>query len=80
MLQWRKGGIGSYDSYDTFNLDTENGTVQKTAVNNCEAVYIQTPRINAVLWHDNEMVYVITGNILHSEIMLTAEGLKLNKW
>lgn len=67
-------------SSDTsYNLDTENGTVQKTAVNNCEAVYIQTPRIHAVLWHDNEMVYVITGNISHSEIMLTAEGLKLNK-
>lgn len=61
-----------------FGIDTENATVEKLKINDCEAMYISNPNINAIIWHDNNYAYSVFGNISKNEIIKIAKGLKNN--
>lgn len=62
-------------SIDTnMNIDTENGTIEKVTINGRDAIYITTPNINAVVWHNNEYVFRIIGNISKEEMIKIAEN------
>lgn len=58
------------------SIDTENGTMDKTEVNGFEAIYTTNHNINAIIWHNNELVFRISGNILKEEILKIAENIK----
>jgi len=58
------------------SIDTENGTIEKADVNGYEAVYTTNKNINALIWHNNELVFRIAGNIPKEEILKIAENIK----
>ena len=81
-LSFKKGEdyfyISSDDIKTNFSIDTENGTAEKTKVNDFEAVYTTNSNTNALIWHDDERSYMILGNISKDEIFKIAKGLKNN--
>ena len=60
----------------SFSVDTEDGTVEKITFKGYEAVYTSNPNINALVWHDNELVFKVLGNISKEEIFKIAEGIE----
>ena len=84
----RRGGTFIYkngESYISYtytkvdvesSVDTENGTVEAMVINGMEAVYITTPSINSLVWHDGENTFVITATISKEEIVKIAENSK----
>ena len=56
------------------SVDTENGTAEKMKINGYEAVFIDNPDTNILIWHDNTYAFDIIGNISKEEIIKIAEN------
>ena len=61
------------------SIDTENGVFESVVINNYDGVYVSTPDLNSLIWHDNEKVYCITGNISREELIKIGEKIKIAK-
>lgn len=69
----------SSDELDAnFNIDTENAAMEKTKINDFDAIYISNQNANSLIWYDDDRAYTITGNISKDEIFKIAKGLKNN--
>ncbi len=69
----------SSDELDAnFNIDTENAAMEKTKINDFDAIYISNQNANSLIWYDDDRTYTITGNISKDEIFKIAKGLKNN--
>ena len=58
------------------SIDTEEGNAEHLKVNGCEAVYTTNNNVNALIWHDGEYVYRISGNITKEEILKIAQSVR----
>lgn len=58
------------------SLDTEDRIAENLEVNGKEAVYTSNKNINSLIWHNDEQVYKIAGNISKDEIIKIAKNVK----
>lgn len=63
----------------TFGIDTEGANVKRLTINGGEAIYSAKANANILVWHDDDYVYHIIGNIEEKEAVLIAENMKNNK-
>lgn len=75
-----KNFVFHYSPIDTnSSVDTEDGTVEEVAVNEEAAIYVNTPRVNSLIWADDDLAYKIHGNISKREMIKIAENLIIKK-
>lgn len=55
------------------NIDTENAIVTPIQINGVEGMLISNNNINAVVWHDDTLVYEFVGNISTEELLKIAK-------
>lgn len=62
------GGQGS--------IDTEDATVSRIGIDNCEAILVEKDDVNQILWQNGDHEFYIAGNISSNEIIKIAKNLK----
>jgi len=65
--------IGTLSS--VLSIDTENGYSENIYIrDNIEATFVCTPRVNTLLWAEDESSYIITSNLSKDEMIRIAEN------
>lgn len=67
------------DIKNSLSIDTEEANVKKISINNMEAVYSENNNVNILVWHDDEIMYILTGNISENELVKIAENINIKK-
>jgi hypothetical protein len=62
-----------------YNLDTENAIVKEVDIGENKGFLVLKGRRSMLLWHNNEMEFLIRGFISEEEIMKMAESLVFRK-
>lgn len=61
----------------TMSIDTENALVENISINGLEGICSLKETVTILVWHDNQTVFTIYGDIPKEEIVKIAENLKL---
>lgn len=64
------------DINSSLSIDTEDANVKKITINEREALYSENENNNILVWHDEELIYVLTGNISKNELIKIAKNFK----
>jgi hypothetical protein len=64
------------DIQSTTSIDTENAGTKKININDFEAYYSTNNNVNILVWHNNQEVFQISGNIEEKEIINIAKKVK----
>lgn len=59
-----------------FNVDTENMEIENLKIQNNDAIYLTKPRVNILVWSDDDTAYVLCGNIPKEDILKIAENIR----
>lgn len=66
--------INEVDS--SLSIDTEKADIRKFMINGNEAMYSTNNNINILVWHDENFVYRLSGNLEEKELIKIAEKIK----
>ena len=72
-----------YFSYSTnekkgnISIDTEDAVIENLVVNGCEAIFSSNKNVNILMWHNDETVFFIIGNISKEETIKIAENAEI---
>ena len=58
------------------NVDTENMEIEYLKIQNNDAIYLTKPRVNILIWSDDDTAYVIDGNIPKEDMLKIAESVR----
>lgn len=61
---------------DSLSIDTEDAHVKEFTMGGRRALYSENDNISILVWHDEELMYVLTGNISEKELIKIAENIK----
>lgn len=64
------------DINSSLSIDTENANAKKITIHEMEALYSENDNNNILVWHDEELMYILTGNISETELIKIAENIK----
>ncbi|NDO20068.1 DUF4367 domain-containing protein [Lachnospiraceae bacterium MD329] len=59
-----------------FNVDTEDMEIENLKIQNNDAIYLTKPRVNILVWSDDDTAYVLCGNISKEDIIKIAENIR----
>ncbi|MBR5535936.1 MAG: DUF4367 domain-containing protein [Clostridia bacterium] len=69
--------VSMYSSNGQGSVDTEDATVSRVDINDCEAILVEKKDANQILWRDEENLFIVVGNINSDEIVKIAKNLKI---
>lgn len=56
------------------NVDTEDMEIEYLKIRNNDAIYLTKPRVNILIWSDDDTAYIIDGNISKEDMIKVAES------
>ncbi|MDD4780223.1 MAG: DUF4367 domain-containing protein [Tissierellia bacterium] len=68
--------LNSRDISNSFSIDTENASVKQLLINGRDALYSIKENNKILVWHDDNMAYIMTGNISETDMIKIAENIK----
>ena len=63
----------------TMKIDTENAEVKPVEINGCQGVLSIKDTIRILVWHDNEYIYAMDGNITAEELLKIARNIRFGQ-
>lgn len=85
-IEWGVFGFGNEDKYfdvgvspinSSPSYDTEQSTMEELSINGYDAVYFSNKNGNILIWHDDNFLFDVTGNIKKKEMVKIAENMEL---
>ena len=68
--------LNSRDISNSFSIDTENASVKQLLINGRDALYSIKENNKILVWHDDNMAYIMTGNISETDMIKIAENIE----